>query len=98
MPISIPQSTIVNLESEVILRVENQTTQTARADVWIRDSILEIAGNTDYRDDFDQLEEYSGLVNLIGGGIGVSVQEYPFSNWVPPGDYNISTLDVMLWT
>lgn len=89
---------ISNLESEVILRVENQTTQTARADVWIRDSILEIAGNTDYRDDFDQLEEFGPLFNLTGGPVGVSVQEYPFSNFIPIGDYNISTLDVMLWT
>ncbi len=27
-----------------------------------------------------------------------TVQEYPFSGFVPAGDYNLSTLDVLLWT
>lgn len=96
-----PVTTIANLESEVILKCENRTSDTARADIWIRDAILEISGNPDYRDDFDDLEILGLLTNLTGGAIGVSVQEYPFSNFLPsPGGttiYNLSTLDVMLW-
>jgi len=108
---------IANLESEVIFRLENQTTQTARADIWIRDAILEISGNTDYRDDFDDLEVLGPQVNLTGGtgyGLGnfsagtygggspgTSIQEYPFSTFLPQPVgtiYNLSTLDVMIWT
>ena len=95
---------IVNLESEVILRVENQTTQTARADVWIRDALLEISGNPDYRDDFDQLEIFGPTFNLDGGSsIATAVQEYPFSNLIVQvntlgvPDYNLSTLDILIW-
>src|SRR5216684_3094283 len=87
------QFTIASLESEVIIRCENRTTDTARADVWIRDALLEISGNPDYRDEFDDLEEYGPQFNLT-----IAVQEYAFSNIVPVGDYNLSTLDVLLWT
>jgi hypothetical protein len=86
-------SIIQDLETEVIIRCENRTTDTARADIWIQNALLEISGNPDYRDEFDDLEEYGPQYNLTP-----STQEYAFSNIVPAGDYNLSTLDVLLWT
>jgi hypothetical protein len=95
---------ISNLETEVILKTENRTTNTARADVWIRDALLEISGNPDYRDDFDQLEILGQPFNLTGGStVPPAIQEYPFSNLINQTgsqgapDYNLSTLDIMIW-
>jgi hypothetical protein len=98
-------ATIYNLEGEVILRTENQTTQTARADIWIRDALLEISGNPDYRDDFDDLEVFGPLFNLTGGSsiAAGAVQEYSFDNIISQfnaqnvPDYNLSTLDILIW-
>jgi hypothetical protein len=90
---------ISDLVGEVILRVENRITDNARAAVWLRDALLEISGNADYRDDFDQLEVLGPTTNLTAG-----IQEYPFSALVPAqalplqSGYNMSTLDVFLWT
>jgi hypothetical protein len=97
--------TIANLEPEVILRVENRTTDTARADVWIRDALLEISGNPDYRDDFDDLEVLGPTFNLTGGSsiAAGAVQEYSFTNIISQfneqnmADYNLSTLDILIW-
>jgi hypothetical protein len=89
---------ISDLENEVILRVENRTTDTARADIWIRDALLELTGDPDLRAEFDELEELGPKFNLTGGSVSTAVQEYPFSNFVPTGDYNINTLDMILWT
>ena len=90
--------TINDLVSEVILRVENRTTDTSRAAIWLRDGLLEISGNPDYRDDFDQLEVLGRTYNVT-----IGQQEYPFSNLVPlpslpnSSGYNMSTLDVFIW-
>ncbi len=96
MPVLSPSGALVfaisDLENEVILRCENRTTDTARADVWIRDALLEIASNPNFRDDFDQLEEFGPVFNLTP-----KTQEYAYSNIVPTGDYNDSTLDVLIW-
>ncbi len=87
-----------DLVNEIILRVENRTTDTGRAVIWLRDAILEISGNPDYRDDFDQLEVLGPQFNVT-----IGQQEYPFSNLVPPASlplssgYNMSTLDVFVW-
>lgn len=86
------QFTINDLVNEVILRVENRTSDTSRAAVWIRDSLIEISSNPDYRDDFDQLCEFGPTFNLTPG-----VQEYPETNLVPSGDVNLATLDVLIW-
>lgn len=90
---------IGDLVPETILRVENRTTDAARAAIWIRDGLLEISGNPDYRDDFDQLEIWGPTTNLT-----IGQQEYPFEMLVPPLDlnehssgYNMSTLDILLW-
>lgn len=103
MPVLTPSGlvfSIKDLENEVIIRTENRTTDTVRADVWLRDALLEITADPDFRDEFDELEELGPLFNLTGGltlAAG-AIQEYAFSNIVPAGDYNVCTLDVVLWT
>jgi|SRR5215469_1669277 len=86
--------TISQLEAEVILKVENRTTDTSRADVWIRDAILEITSNFELRNEFDQLELYGNLFNLTP-----QVQEYAeVPNLIPANvQYNVATLDILLW-
>jgi hypothetical protein len=84
---------IADLAPEVIARVENRTSDLNRADIWLRDTLLEISGNADYRDEFDNLEVLGPTANLTP-----NVQEYPFSLIITSGDYNLSTLDVMVWT
>lgn len=95
MPILTPTQTqfyIKDLEPNVIRKVENRTTEASDIDRWIRDTILEFAGNVEYRESFDQLEVIGPQFNLTQG-----VQEYSFNNVIPVGDYNIQTLDVLLW-
>lgn len=91
---------IQNLEQEVILKLENRVSETSNIDRWLRDAIIELSGNPDLRDSFSELEEYGPQFNLTGGPIGVSVQEYAETNFVPqgpPADYNIKTLDFLIW-
>jgi hypothetical protein len=85
-------STIATLEPNVIKKVENRTTEAANVDRWIRDALVEIAGNSDYKDDFDELEVLGPTYNLT-----IGVQPYDFSNFLNPGDYNLGTLDFMIW-
>lgn len=84
--------TIQQLENEVLLRCENKTSDVSRVDIWLRDALLEITSNPDFRNEFDLLEEYGPSYNLTPG-----TQEYDFSNIVPVGDYNVATLDVLIW-
>ena len=100
------QFTIDDLVPEVILRVENRITDNARAQIWLRDSLLELTGGTKYRDDFDQLEVFGPKANLL-----IAVKEYPFDMLVPPQNipdpfdpdvipmsgYNWGTLDILIW-
>lgn len=91
---------IQNLEQEVILKVENRTSETANADRWIRDALIELSGNPDLRDSFSELEILGPQFNLTGGDITTSIAEYAESNFVPagpPADYNIKTLDFLIW-
>lgn len=107
MPVLTPtgvQFQIGDLDGEVILRLENRTTDLARADIWLRDALLEFTSDFDFRNEFDQLEEYGNVFNLSGGYVlgaygtpGAAVQEYPESLLVPAGDYNIATLDILIW-
>jgi hypothetical protein len=83
---------IQQLEQEVLLRCENKTTDTSRVDIWLRDSLLEITSDPSFRNEFDQLEEYGNLFNLVP-----QVQEYPETNLVPGTDYNVATLDILIW-
>ena len=89
--------TIQQLENEVLLRCENKTSDTSRVDIWLRDSLLEITSNPDFRNEFDQLEVFSQTFNLSAPLGGVGTQEYAFSNWVLTTDYNVATLDVLIW-
>lgn len=93
------QNTIGALVNEVIIRAENKITDATRASIWLRDALLEITSNPDFRNEFDILEEYGPKFNLTAaaGNPPVGVQEYPFANIVPTGDYNVATLDVLIW-
>lgn len=93
---------ISDLAGEVIQKVENRTTDLVRAYAWLKDSLIEIAGNSDYRDEFVELEVFGPTFTLTGGtkpisSGGLSVQEYSELNLLPAGDINMSTLDVMIW-
>lgn len=91
-------STINDLVPEVLIRCENRTTDTARAAIWLRDTILELASDPDYRDDFLELEEWGPIFFLTGGNSpSTAVQEYPESSIVPIGDVNNATLDILIW-
>lgn len=84
--------TIQQLENEVLLRCENKTSDIGRTDIWLRDALLEITSNPDFRNEFDLLEILGPVFNLTSG-----TQEYDFANIVPAGDYNVATLDVLIW-
>lgn len=87
-------TSIADLAADVVIKVENRTTDLTRAYVWVRDALLEIAGNSDYKDEFDQLEVWGEQFNLV-----VGQQEYDFDLFLPVDvDYNLSTLDVLIWT
>jgi hypothetical protein len=95
MPILTPTGTqflIADLENEVIIRTENRTSDTARADVWLRDALLEISGSPDYRDDFVELEELGPIANLTP-----QQQEYPESLLAVPGDIVSVADDILIW-
>jgi hypothetical protein len=86
-------ATIGSLADDVIIKVENRTSDVARARIWLRDAILEVSGNTEFRDDFDELEVLGPTFNLT-----IGAQEYAFPvQLVPVGDFNLATLDIMLW-
>lgn len=90
--------TFLSLEQEVLIRCENRVQDTSRADIWLRDALLEMTSDPKLRDEFDELEVIGPKVNLIGGQVGISVQEYPFSLLLPVGVYNTATLSVLLWS
>src|SRR6267378_2505390 len=91
---------ISDLVNEVLLRTENRTSaaDSARAAVWLRDALIELTMDPELRNEFDEIEVLGPLFNLTGGPQGVSVQEYSFSSLLYPGDYNVSSLNIRLWT
>lgn len=92
-------STIGDLVPEVLIRCENRTTDTARAAVWLRDSLIEITMDPELRNEFDELEVIGPVFALTGSSsFSTVVQQYAFSNLVPAGDYNVATLDILLWS
>ena len=98
LPSGVLQFLISDLDNEVILRLENRTTDLQRADIWLRDALLEITGNPDFRNEFDQLEEYGPMFSLTGGSsMPPAIQEYSETSLVPMGDYNQATLDILIW-
>jgi hypothetical protein len=90
--------TIDSLVPEVLIRTENRTTDTSRAQIWLRDAIMELGSDPDFRDDFLELEEWGPLFNLTGGNSqATAVQEYLETSFVPAGDVNNATLDILIW-
>lgn len=95
MPVLSPTGimfTIGDLVPEVIIKVENRTSDVNRAAVWLRDSLLEISGSPDYRDDFPELEEFGPQLNLIP-----QQQEYLNSLFIPAGDTPEVWCDFLIW-
>lgn len=93
-----PPFAISDLVPEVLIRCENRTTDQTRAAIWIRDSLLEIASNPDYRDDFQELEQLGPLFNLTGGNsLSTAVQEYAESNFLPVSTISNAQLDILIW-
>lgn len=91
--------TICELRAEVIARLENRTQDLDRATVWLRDALLEITMDPSLRNEFDELELLGPTLVLTGSTTNAAaVQSYPFSLLIPTGDYNVNTLDVLLWT
>lgn len=86
------QFLINDLVSEVLIRCENRTTDTDRAAIWLRDALLDISSNPDYRDDFQELEELGPQINLT-----INQQEYSEANFIPFADLNNAFLDMLLW-
>lgn len=83
---------ISDLDNEVLLRCENKTSDLGRADIWLRDSLLEVTSDPDFRNEFDALEFYGIPYNLTP-----KQQEYPFATIVPTNNYNLATLDILIW-
>lgn len=92
-PGGVQQFLISDLANEVIVKVENRLQDVSRAYIWLRDAILDIASNPDYRDDFAELEVNGPPFNLSPG-----VQEYDEFNIVQAGDICDATLDIFLWS
>jgi hypothetical protein len=97
MPVLNPITSVLtfsigDLVNEVILKVENRTSDSDRAAIWLRDALLEISSNPDYRDDFDQLQEFGNQFNLV-----IGQQEYDEAPIIPSGDVNLATLDFLIW-
>ena len=90
-------STIGTIAGEVVARLENRTSAIARAYVWVQDWLLELTGLRELRNEFDELEVWGSKFSL--SATSPPTQEYAFSNLLDPeGDYNQSTLDVVMWT
>lgn len=83
---------IADLETDVLLKTENRVRDTSRVDVWLRDALIEISSNPDWRSEFSELELPATPVSLTP-----NVQEYDESIIIPSIDL-AATLDIMLWT
>jgi hypothetical protein len=92
------QFLINDLVNEVLLRCENRTTDSSRAAIWLRDALIEISSNPDYRDDFQELEEWGPQVSLTASGPSIGVfQEYPESTFITSGDVSNAVLSMLIW-
>jgi hypothetical protein len=84
--------TIQNLEASVLRKVENRTSDTGLADQWIRDSLLEIASDADFRSDFAELEVLGPTFNLTA-----NTNTYPETDFFSSGLILDTMLDITLW-
>lgn len=90
---------ISTLVPEVLIRVENRTTDSARAAVWLRDALIEITMDTELRNEFDELEVKGPIFQLTGMiDCDSTKQEIDFCNLIPSGSYNAATLDIVIWS
>jgi hypothetical protein len=96
MPVLSPSGVLIfniaDLDNEVLIRTENKTSDISRADIWLRDALLEITSDPDFRNEFDQLEIYGVQYALVP-----QQQEYLESLLIPTGDVNMATLDILIW-
>lgn len=98
MPIVFPGggggfNTIGDLASEVILKLENRTSDLKRAYQWLAESLLELTSDSKLREEFDQFEAKGPPFIL-----SPNQREYAFSNVLNFPDYNDGTLDMIIWT
>lgn len=85
--------TIADAGQDVILKLENRTTDLTRAYCWFAEAIFELTSDGELREEFDQLEILGPQFNLIPG-----TREYPFSYFLQTLDYNDGTLNMRIWT
>lgn len=86
------QFLIADLANEVIIKTENRVQDINRAYQWLVDSLLEISGSPDYRDDFVELEVLGPPSNLTS-----NLQEYPEAQFFQTGDVASLIDDLMIW-
>lgn len=84
--------TLNDLVTDTIEAVENRTSDNTRALKWLRDALIEITSNGEYRDDFVELEVTGPVFNLTA-----NVQEYAETNFITGPDLNMATLDMRIW-
>jgi hypothetical protein len=84
--------TIGSLADEVIARVENRVSDKTRAEIWLRDALLEISANPDFRNEFVELEE-----NGPDCVLSIGQAEYDEALFVNTGDVNLGFLNFRLW-
>lgn len=101
-------TTLADLATEVVARLENRTSDIKRASRWLAEALLELTTDPELRDDFDELEVWGAPWSLTS-----YQREYPFDNFInvpldgpptlPPGiqqvpiQYNQATLSVLMW-
>jgi hypothetical protein len=92
-PTNPPGPTIADYAAIVCDKLEGRSSMLNPAIEWVANVLVELTGDTDLRDDFDELEAWGDQFSLVPGQ-----QEYPFSNFLNPNlIYNQATLSVMLW-
>ena len=85
--------TIADYAELVCQKLEGRSSDLNKAIEWVANTLVELTGDSDLRDDFDELEAWGDPFNLVPGQ-----QEYPYDLMLNPDLlYNQSTLSVMLW-
>lgn len=84
---------ISDLQGEVLVKVENRTADTARAQTWLKDALIELASDQDFRNEFSELEVTGPTFNLTA-----TIQEYEEVNFISGNALNAGTLTMFIWT
>lgn len=98
MPIVFPggpcrPTSVADLAPEVIIKLENRTTDLQRTYQWLCEALIELTSSAELRGEFDQFESTGPPFTLTPGQ-----REYAFSNLINFPDYNDGTLDLWIWT